>query len=258
MTLEEYSKNPMGQKNALFSQRDMYRKLYTEKFDKLLLRENGKFQCKLYMNNDKYYIYLKIPSEVINDFYYDVVIELYTKNPIYKMNRNLNNYDFKCYSNSPDYVFTFAHAMIKNNMFINDLKPKMSKLAIDKVAKERNPKNQIGYIKGLYFAYLYIKKMNLLAKISFEANGEKYDKKILLDQIMHADEKIALRQQRNIEKEKKDKLEKKKTEMDNANIRTDVKPTSNVKKSNFIKKVNNIKKTAKINTTKKTKTTKKI
>jgi len=253
MTLDEYSKNPLGQKNALFSQRDMYKELYTNKLDKILLRENGKISYKLYTSKDNYYIYMKIPSEVINNFYYDVIIELYTKNPLIKNSRTLDKYDFRCYSNSPDYVFTFAHAMIKNDMFISDLKPKMSELAIKNIAKEKNPKNQIGYIKGLYFAYILIKRYNLLHKIEFEANAEKYNKNVLLDLIMHADEKIKLRQElgKDIEKEKRIKEVKEKN--DKTNVRTEVKSSNNIKRTSFIKRTSNIKNTTRTRITKSSK-----
>ena len=46
-------------------------------------------------------------------------------------------------------------------MFIKELKDVMSKEAIKKVAQEKNPSNQVGYVKSLYFAYLIFKKENI-------------------------------------------------------------------------------------------------
>lgn len=42
MTFQQYIDNPMEKKNAVFSQRDMFRKFYTDKFDAVFLREVGR------------------------------------------------------------------------------------------------------------------------------------------------------------------------------------------------------------------------
>jgi len=42
MSFQQYIDNPMGKRNAVFSQRDLFKQLYTEKFDKVFLREAGK------------------------------------------------------------------------------------------------------------------------------------------------------------------------------------------------------------------------
>ena len=42
MTFEEYINNPMGVKNAVISHREMYRKMYMEKLDKIMMREVGR------------------------------------------------------------------------------------------------------------------------------------------------------------------------------------------------------------------------
>ena len=75
MTFEEYINNPMGVKNAVISHREMYRKMYMEKLDRIMTREVGKIDYWLYKSPMKYYCYMKIPSEVVPKFYYDVVIE---------------------------------------------------------------------------------------------------------------------------------------------------------------------------------------
>lgn len=208
LTLDGYADNPMGKQNAVFSQRSMYKTLYSEKWDKILLREAGKIDYKLFTYKDKYYIYLKIPSEVIKNFYYDVVVEFYTTQPPMKNARSLKDYYVRFYSNDPNFVFTFAHAFIKNDMFIKELEPKMSKKAVRKRAVEKNPKEIVGYVKSLYFAYLFIKSKGLLNKIQFETYGSKLDFKALLRQIEHADSKIEKRQKAEEELNKKNKKEK--------------------------------------------------
>ncbi len=211
MTYEEYIRNPMGKKNAVFSQRDMYYDFYSKKFDLIMVRENGKMEFKQFVDkkNDKYYIWFKIPSEVIANFYYDVVVEFYTNDATKKGVQILNSYDVRFFSNDPSFVFTFAHAFIKEDLFIKELISKMSKPAVKEVAKEKNPKEEIGYVKSLFFAWLIIKKRGLLNKNSFLACPS-MDFKKLLPNIMHADKKIFLRQEAKVEYDKMAKVEKRK------------------------------------------------
>lgn len=212
MTYDQYIANPMGIKNAVFSNKEMYRNLYVEKLDKILLREVGKVKYTLLTDDTDFYIYMKVPSEIVPEFYYDTVIQFYTDDPKIKAERNLKNYYVKFYSNDPSFVFTFAHAMLTNQMFIKDLVPRMSKQAIQKVATEKNPNNQVGYVKSIYFTYLLSKNYGLFNKILFKSEGEKYSRKKILSMVMHADEKVQLRIEagNDIAKKKRTEKEKKK------------------------------------------------
>lgn len=204
MTYDQYIQNPMGVANAVISNRNMYRELYMNKLNKILVREMGKIDYALFKSKDKYYVYIKIPSEVIEKFYYDVVIEFSEPEDKKLLDNSLNNYTVKFYSNDPSFVYTFAHAFIKNNMFINELKGVMSKQAIQKVATEKNPQDQVGYVKSLYFAYLILKKENVFNKNKFMA-AKKINWKELQSVITPADVKIAQRQDAAKEKAAKKK-----------------------------------------------------
>lgn len=210
MTFNGYINNPMGHKNAVFSQRDVYKKLYTEKFNKVTLREGGKFIYTLYKDksSDTYFCHIKVPSEVIDKFYYDVVIKFYTTDPVLKGEKSLRNYFVKFYSNDPAFVYTFAHAFNQNQLFIEDLTEKMSKTAINQEAKVRNPQNIVGYVKSLYFAYFIIQKYSLFEKINYAVKAKKYSKKALLGEIELADKKIADRQEAEEKLKAKQKREK--------------------------------------------------
>lgn len=254
MTFDQYIANPMGIKNSVFSGREMYRGLYSEKLDKVLVREVGKIKHRLFRNKDEFFVFLKIPSELIEKFYYDVVVQFYTDDTSIKMSRSLKDYNVKFYSNDPSFVFTFAHAMITNEMFIKDLVPVMSKDAVKHTAKEKNPKNEVGYVKSLYFAYLIMKNYSLFDKVNYETYGEKYDKKELLKDITHADIKIEARQLAQSELSKKNKVNKVKQNVDNTTSSTSVNKFSStskgIKKTSTIgsigKSKNSVSKTSKI------------
>ena len=208
ITYDQYIQNPMGAKNAVFTARDMYRTMYTNKWNDILLRENGEIKYKLYKDEHNYYVHIKIPSEVVEKFYYDVVI-MFVPNTKEKKavesEATLNNYEVRFFSNDPSFVFTFAHAFIKKKFFVEDLIERLPKEVVRDKAVERNPLNQIGYVKSLYFAYLELKRKNLFQKTNFDPYALKYSKKALLMDIEPASEKIAKRQELGQHIQKKEK-----------------------------------------------------
>ena len=248
MSFGGYINNPSNGATVV-TNRDMYRKMYKEKFDKILLRENGRIKYSVFHNkkNDSYYIYLKIPSEVIDNFYYDVVVELYTTENSKKNNVNLRNHAVRFYSNDPAFVYTFAHAFNENDLFIKELKSKMSKQALKHKATIKNPKDEIWYVKSLYFAYLSMEKYNLFNKNILDRESKEYTDRYFND-IMKADDKIALRASAE-EKLKKEK-DKGKQKNDNNSVRR--RQQSNTTKKSTISKVSTI-----ANKTKTVKTVKK-
>lgn len=254
MTYDQYIQNPMGVANAVISNRNMYRELYMGKLDKILVREMGKIDYTLYKSGKKYYVYIKIPSEVIEKFYYDVVIEFSEPKDKSLIDSTLKNYNVKFYSNDPSFVYTFAHAFIKNKMFIDELKGVMSKEAIQKVAVEKNPSNQVGYVKSLYFAYLYLKRENVFNKNKFLVAKE-INWKQLQKQITPADLKIAQRQDAAKEKAADNKRAKQKLDK---LLRKDTVEKDILYKTKSSKSITKTKTVGNMNTIKKAKTTKKI
>lgn len=260
LTLYSYAENPLGKKNAVFSNREMYHQLYTTKFDKILLRENGNISYRLYTKKDKYYIYLKIPSEVVPKFTYDVVIEFYTNDPLVESSRSLMNYNVRFFSNDPSFVFTFAKAFLDNDLFIKELSPKMSKQAIKKNPVEKNPGKIVGYVKSLYFSYLWVKRKSLLNKTLFENYGDKLVWKDLLNTIENADSKIADRQKKAelLEKKKRKEKQEARKELEkqrqkdlshlskHVSITNTVKTTSRVSNTRTVKTTNKIKRSKKV------------
>lgn len=205
MTFDEYIKNPM--QSSVMSNKDMYRQLYTSKWDSIKVRENGNIIYTLYKGSNDYYVHLKIPSEVVPKFYYDTVIRFMVpkgKGTVTK-EKTLEHYDIQVYSNDPSFCYTFCYAFNSRNMFIKDLEGKMIKVCLTRKAIEKNPKNELGYVKSLYFAYLELKGSKLFEKIKYEANAKNYSKKEILSKVTHAADKVADRQQKGLEIEKREK-----------------------------------------------------
>jgi hypothetical protein len=263
MTFDEYINNPMGFKNAVISHREMFRAIYMSKLDKILVREAGKINYKLYKSANIYYIHIKIPSEVISNFYYDVVIEFYTDKNELRLSRSLSEYYVNFYSNDPSFVYTFAYAMLDNDLFVKDLIPKMSKEAVKNIAKVKNPKKQIGYVKSLYFTYLLCRRGGLFNKIKFEAEAQPYNSKWLLSQVEHATIKIEQREEAqkkyNEQNKKKTTTNKELQRIDTNNIDNSLatRNTKIISNTGIIKPViNNINKTNRVGNSKVIKPTK--
>ena len=207
MTFHDYIQNPMGRENAVISNRTMYRNLYQDKLDKILVREAGKIDIKAYHVGKRYICYLKIPSEVVDKFYYDVLIEFRPPKGILP-EADLSKYLVRFYSNDPSFVYTFTHAFVKNDLFFKDFENKMSKKAIRERGKEKNPADQVGYVKSLYFAYLIMSKRGYFSKTKYV---DKYSKASLDREIEHADKKIKDRQEAAEKKYKERRKERQAT-----------------------------------------------
>lgn len=241
MSFRQYIDNPMGKRNAVFSQRDMFKKFYTDKFDKIFLREAGKINFTLYMDKktDRYVAHIKIPSETIKNFYYDAVILFYTNDAKVRSSPSLQDYFVKFFSNDPAFVFTYLRVFLKNNLFFEDLKPKSSKLALKNDPKEKNPYEIPGYSKILYFAYIFMKSKNLFSKSMYTSYAEKYDAKKLLNNVDHTDKKISERQElgKEIAKEKARENKKNKSKIIDSSYDTPVKSMSKkISTTNMVKR----------------------
>ena len=210
MTLNQYILNPMGKSNSVLnaSTRELTKAQYRTKFDNILLRENGSIEYYLFHDNknETYWAYFKIPSEVVPKFYYDVVFK-FNANQSLGGTFDIFKYNVKFFSNDPAFVYTYAYVFKKNNLFIQELHSKMSKEALKKEAKEKNPKELVGYVKTIYFAYLVMQNRGLNKLIRFNAEAKPLDPEFLMKNIMNADDKISLRQEKGSKISKRKKIE---------------------------------------------------
>lgn len=238
MTFDEYIKNPMGKHNAVFSNMELYRTMYIEKFDKIMVRENNKVDYRVFKSKDAYYILFKIPSEVVEHCYYDVVIKFDIKSIVPKS--TVKDCNVKFFSNDPYFCYTFAYAFNKRKLLIDELSSKLGKEFIKERAVERNPSNEVGYDKAIYFAYLTMQNKGLFQLSKLDSESITYDQKLLLNYITDAKEKILERQERGISLGKKKRSKKPKEAVrDISNSFTGkIKNTKKISSTGSIKKMN--------------------
>ena len=189
MTFDEWINNPAGGKSSFMTNRQMYRDLYTSKFNTVMLREGNNFTYSCFKNKSgtHFVLHIKVPSEVVPKFYYDVVISFTSDNPVAHTTTTLNHYNVQFYTNSPDFVFTHCHAYNQAGLFFSDLSNRMSKISLKQKAVERNPQDVVGYVKSIYFAYLIIKSRKLFDKINYK---DAYSDKALQRAVKHAEDVV--------------------------------------------------------------------
>lgn len=187
MTLNEYINNPMG--GRIMTQRGMYKQSYDDKFDKLLLRENGKIEYHLFKTNEKYVIYFKMPSESLQGLYYDVVLEFTPRDNDAKVSSDLKNYNVRFFSNDRAFIFTYAYAFKDHGLLINDFETKLG-IAVKEKPETTNPQLMIGYVKEFYFAYRVIVTKGLFNKAVFTANLKSYSPASLKAKIASGQDKM--------------------------------------------------------------------
>jgi len=250
MTFEDYIMNPAGKGSAVMTaaQREMVRAQYKLKFDNILLREKGKIDYRLFKDskNNEYWVYCKIPSELCKEFYYDTVIKFYADEKVKSGGRDLFKYYARFYSNDPAFVYTYAYVFAHNKLFINELASKMSREALKQKPNEKNPREDIGYVKSIYFVYLLMQNRDLNKVSIFEKQCDPLDMNFILNNVMEADQKIAEREEagRGVSQRKKvrvnDDMLRKINKVTKGNLSDRAKDRLAVNTNKSVKKISNL------------------
>ena len=208
MTLEQYIANPMGKANAVVASayRETIKTDYTVRFHNLMVRESGKLKYYVYRDEqyNLWFIHVKVPSEHVKDFYYDVVFKFYADEKIKNGGRDLRNWYVQFFSNDPAWNFTYAYAYTQNDLIIKELSSKMDKTCMNTPSKEKNPTNMVNYAKVIFFGYLFLKERGLL-KVAALGGYEPYNMRTFHSRIENATLWINRRQEeeKNVSHKKK-------------------------------------------------------
>lgn len=169
MTLDEYGKSPAGKGNVTGSQ--YLAEAYKKKFEKVMLRYNGKIDHNFFNDGKNYFILLRVPSEIVPKFTYEVVFKFSPKSVTDSHSSTLKNYKVQFFSNDPAFVFTFAHVYNANGILVDELLNKVPDEVLKSKPKERNPYGVVNFAKILYFGFLYIRQHGYLEKHYYEESN---------------------------------------------------------------------------------------
>ena len=232
VTMKNLLQNPSGSQTAYFARRDLIIANLEDRYYNLV--KTREVELDIYTDRGDYYFHLKVPSEKFtDDLTYDVVLQFI---PIGggTGDMSISNYAIKMYSNSPNFMFTYAYVFNKDGVIVDFTKEKLSKQCLTDEPKVKNPLQSYGFEKSVYFSLLYIKEKRLTLKSNINAVAKKLDKKKILKSITHSEEKLKeyqlLDKKEKEEKKRKREEEKKKKEAEKkklqANARTKVSKTT--------------------------------
>ena len=175
----------------MLGQTEVAKAVYTDKFNKMMLKYAGKIKYFLFKKNDdtRYTILIKLPSENIENLTYDVVLDFYTKDDVNLKPTNLNKYYVRFFSNDPNFTYTYAYAFNKNKMVVPELINKLSPQSVKKTPHITNPTTTSGYVKSLYVAYLFFEMKGFMNKLNW-MDAQKFTSSALQELVMTCDRKI--------------------------------------------------------------------
>lgn len=175
-----------------------------------------KITMKVSKDKNKYYIYLKIPSEsnekYINfNIFYDVIIELIPPNSSWLEATSIRDYDIKVFANIPSFVFTFNFVYMKKRGLMDLPYGYYSEKAMKDKPNTRNPLLLLGIEKSLWFSIFYLDEHKFFNRSRIdELVDDNIDLNKMLKNIKTQDQKYSeverrLHLNKQIDKNKKDK-----------------------------------------------------
>ena len=152
MNINDYLQNPYG-KGSSFSNITKQK----EDLEAQYSQYSNKFACKIYQHQKNVIFHVIVPS-VKKDFVtYDVVLEMNLGDKTAEA-IDVNNLEFKCFSNCPSFIFTYANAFRQKGLLCHWLENKYRKEVKKNTANIKNQYGIIGLERSLYLACLYLKK----------------------------------------------------------------------------------------------------
>lgn len=209
LTLNALLNNPTGKQTSYMASRARIIADLEARYESLL-KKYKKFPFRIFKLKNSFVFIFKIPSETFDDFFYDVVIQFEPTTPEMERDSTLNRYKLYLFSNSPSFTFTYTYVVSDNDMLVDFVRGKCSKVALSEAPKIRNPVEVYGFEKSCYYACKYIRDMGVHKKFSVEGNLFLFNKLKVLSSISSQEEKLK-EYNKLKEKQKKGKVKKKKS-----------------------------------------------
>lgn len=170
LTLLKYITNPTENKGNLFLNLAMVKDGLKGRYAKLIKNEN--FKYKIYRYKDNFLIHVAVPSEKY-DLTYDVLLELID----FKEEENkpfdtklIKNTNFRVYSNSPAFQFTYGYVFHKRGLLIPETESKFEKAIFSRQPYQRNYYQITNIEKSIFYAInIILDNMSTLGELSSQA-----------------------------------------------------------------------------------------
>jgi hypothetical protein len=159
----------------------------------MMLRCAGNINYVMWKSTDqhRFIIYFQMPSETVQGLFYDVAVEFTAQDDVHHRLGHLKDYKVRFFSNDPNFIFTYAYAYKQKDLIIPELVNKIGAKARKEEPKKTNPNMLAGYVKSIYFAYLFMVNKGLFNKLAWmEANPISNFRSWASKFIMHSDKKL--------------------------------------------------------------------
>jgi hypothetical protein len=159
----QFFKNPTGSGSGQVFKREGIREYMSNKAIELIKQKKIKLVQVFSTRDDSiFYVWIQVGSETLESFFHDVVLKF---KPSSTTNTSfLSTYSFYGFSNSPAFMFTYAHAFKERGMLI--LESMFKAETLNEPPAERNPSVELGFEKSLVYAYFYLTVRDFLTRSS--------------------------------------------------------------------------------------------
>ena len=246
MTIREYLKNPEGKGSAIHPYLNLSKDIYKKRLE--IIRD--KIKIKWYVYQSYLIAHLKIPSESVDNLYYDVVFQFDITSIA-----NIIDAPFTVFSNCPSFTYSYAHAFYNKSLMCKWLFDKYDNQVKKEKSKVRNKGNVVGLEKSIFYAMIFISDNRNNSVENIIKNGmklpnlSKIKNEVLSQNVIENTYKREKDRNDNI----KDKIDKKRNNRSKENEKKKSKKSSRIihniskaKKTSSISKVSIIRKSKKI------------
>lgn len=192
-TMKGFLDNPMGKGTSILPNRDLIVNDFKRRH-KIMIDKGKKFVVNVYHNEvtDNYFFHILVPSETDRNNTYDVVLQLSPPEKTTGIIKppTISNFNVRFFSNSPSFVFTYAHVMYSNNMLVKFLAKKYNKLVLRKEPVVTNPRGVVLYEKSITFAIItLLNEPNYMSRAYLKSIKKPHAENLIFTKI-RTDEKI--------------------------------------------------------------------
>jgi hypothetical protein len=155
MKIADFITNPTGVGSAQVYGRGAIRASLEARY-KTLVGGKTKFEVFAYSpdkNNARRVYHVRVPSETIPGFMYDIVLDVIGG---YGSKTAFLNSDVLVFSNSPSWLFTYAYVANKVGLSIPWLNAKIGRTAIETAPSVTNPPESLGFEKTTSMAVMHV------------------------------------------------------------------------------------------------------
>lgn len=173
ITLREALQNPSGAGSAAVGNRKVIKDNLRMRYTKEVYPRG--IDYKIYNEGDNFVLHFRIPSENY-DIHFDVVLRIIPVDGA----TNVRDWEVEFFSNIPAFTFTYAYAIYHKGWLISQLADRFSDVALTETPRVKNPLEENGFEKSIYYALLFMENFHLFSSANLKRLGkEKVDWKKL-------------------------------------------------------------------------------